>query len=187
MVDNNITAIVLAGGQGSRMNHQDKAWVDFEGRPLIRHVLEKIEPSVGHIVISRNRPNPDPDALDYSYYQDELPGFQGPLAGIAACAEHVPTDTVLIVPCDTPNLPASLVPTLAAQLSGCDLAVAEHDGRLQPLVFLTKTQVLKTIPAYLKSGKRSVMGWIETKDFVTVPFHDCAHAFENINKSSQLR
>ncbi|MBT4160216.1 MAG: molybdenum cofactor guanylyltransferase [Gammaproteobacteria bacterium] len=185
MTNNNITAIVLAGGQGSRMDHQDKAWVDFEGRPLIHHVIEKIEPWVDQIVISRNRPNPAP--LKYACYPDELPGFQGPLAGIAACAEQVVTDAVLVVPCDTPNLPGSLISTLASQLSDRDLAVAEQGGRMQSLVFLTKTEVLKTIRLYLESGGRSVMGWIETMNFVIVPFDDCPQAFENINKTSQLR
>ncbi|NOY63327.1 MAG: NTP transferase domain-containing protein, partial [Gammaproteobacteria bacterium] len=36
-----ISAVVLAGGRGSRMQGEDKGLTDVAGRPLIRYVLDK--------------------------------------------------------------------------------------------------------------------------------------------------
>lgn len=179
-----ITAILLAGGQGSRMNHRDKAWATHKGRPLIRHVLERVEPHVFHVIISRNRDNPAYADLPYPAYSDDLPDFQGPLAGITSCLPHVETSLTLVIPCDTPNLPVNLVPRLLEALGDRSLAVAEENGRLQQLVFLAKTEVLGSIEDYLLTGKRSVMGWLERQDIAAVGFDN---EFENINRTSQLR
>jgi len=182
-----ITAIVLAGGQGSRMNHRDKAWVNHAGSPLIHHVIEQIRASVDDIVISRNRPHPGYDALGYTCVSDILEDFQGPLAGVLSCVPHIATDLALIVPCDTPNLPLELTERLLAGKGSARVAVAAHDDKIEPLIFLAETAVLESIRDYLDSGRRSVMGWHELHPFNEVSFGEGTACFENINRVSQLR
>ena len=65
-----ITAIVLAGGRGSRMNHRDKAWVEFNGLPLIAHVINRVAPCVDDVIISRNEPNPGYEQWPYRCIAD---------------------------------------------------------------------------------------------------------------------
>lgn len=187
MTEKRITAILLAGGQGSRMNHQDKAWVQFEGQPLIRHVITHIRNDVEDIVISRNRDQPEYDSLPYPCVSDGLTGHQGPLAGISACLNHVNTDFTLVLPCDVPHLPGNLVARLADSIDDAEISVARSAERLQPLVFVARTSVLDSIGDYLASGKRSVMGWLENTDYKTVEFTDSDGQFENINEITQLR
>jgi len=56
MIDRaDITGIVLAGGRGRRMGGVDKGLVDFAGRPLVAHVIERFAPQVGAIVINANQ------------------------------------------------------------------------------------------------------------------------------------
>lgn len=50
-----IFALILAGGQGSRMGGVDKGLVQWHNKALIDHVIEKIRPQVSHIAISANR------------------------------------------------------------------------------------------------------------------------------------
>ena len=50
-----ITALILAGGEGSRMAGQDKGLQLWHGLPLIDHVLQTIAPQVQHTLISANR------------------------------------------------------------------------------------------------------------------------------------
>ena len=49
-----IAAVVLAGGMARRMGGRDKALVPYRGMPLIEHVLNRLRPQVGNIVISAN-------------------------------------------------------------------------------------------------------------------------------------
>ena len=58
MTETGITAILLAGGKGSRMNYQDKAWLNYAGKPLLEHVIQHIEKDVDHNLISRYTPSP---------------------------------------------------------------------------------------------------------------------------------
>ena len=50
-----VSALLLAGGQASRMGGHDKGLLDCAGQPLIAHVLARIAPYVATILISANR------------------------------------------------------------------------------------------------------------------------------------
>ena len=43
----NLSAVILAGGRGSRMGHSDKGLIMLAGRPLIEHVIERIAVQAG--------------------------------------------------------------------------------------------------------------------------------------------
>lgn len=195
-----ITAIVLAGGQGSRMNFQEKAWLLHHGKPLIRYVIDGIAPHVETIVISRNRDHPGYETQQYTCVADEsfstnrfststkddAQRFEGPLAGVVACLPHITTSFALIVPCDTPALPDTLVPRLIESIGEQDVCIV-HDGQQeQPLICLARVSTLHSIADYLATGRRSVKGWLETVEYTRAHFRDTPVAFENINEPEQL-
>ena len=193
----NTTAIVLAGGRGSRMNYAEKAWMLHHGKPLLAHVVDSIKTQVDEILISRNKTS-DPRYEDLPYPCITDRGFEhnindggatmqkGPLSGIIACAPRVKTTLTLVVPCDTPSLPKNLVRRLMDGLGGASLAVV-HDGKnKQPLVFLAQTIVLLEIDTYLRTGHRSVTGWLASMDHNYVYFEAGTGEFENINTLEQL-
>ena len=47
-----ITGLVLAGGQGSRMGGVDKGLQPFRGQPLALHALQRLAPQVGALPLS---------------------------------------------------------------------------------------------------------------------------------------
>ncbi|HCW21924.1 MAG TPA: molybdenum cofactor guanylyltransferase, partial [Achromobacter sp.] len=78
--------MILAGGQGSRMNQQDKGLVLLRGQPLVAHVADRLAPQVGRLIVSANR-HQDRYAQYGQVVEDGEPAlgaFQGPLLGIAA-------------------------------------------------------------------------------------------------------
>jgi molybdopterin-guanine dinucleotide biosynthesis protein A len=186
LTTNNVTAILLAGGRGSRMNHQDKAWVTHRGRPLIQHVLESLKDQTGHIIISRNRDDSRYEALGYPCVKDKFIDQHGPLAGIVSCLKQVSTPLTLIVPCDTPSLPANLVEILSSDLNDADIVIASDGKRVQQLIMLARTSVLWEIEHYLAAGRRSVMGWLKTMNYEVAVFDGGSDQFENINETTQL-
>ena len=191
------TAIVLAGGRGSRMNYAEKAWMLHDGKPLLSHVVDSVSPQVDRILISRNNINdPRYDALPYPCIadidfatNDHYAGAterKGPLSGISACARLIQTSLTLVVPCDTPYLPNNLVRKLLDGLGDASVSVV-HDGRNeQPLVFLAQTIALAEIDIYLKTGRRSVKGWLNGMSHNHIYFGTESREFENINTLEQL-
>ena len=50
-----LTGLILAGGAGRRVQGADKAWLDWQGRPLIKQVEARLAPQVQQLWISANR------------------------------------------------------------------------------------------------------------------------------------
>jgi molybdopterin-guanine dinucleotide biosynthesis protein A len=86
-----------------------------------------------------------------------------------------------------PDLPPDIVNRLYSKLGSHGLAVAHDGNRLQPLIFLAKTQLIDSIEYYLEMGNRSAKGWVESVDNVVVDFASQQAAFWNLNKPSQLQ
>jgi molybdopterin-guanine dinucleotide biosynthesis protein A len=181
-----ITAIILAGGKAERMGNADKGLVIYQDKPLIKHVIESIEPQVQKIVVNYNRNETEYQNLQFPTAKDPNSDYRGPLEGILSCRHLVKSEYIFVVPCDMPHLPANVVSLLFKELHKTDLCVV-HDGiRMQPLVFVGKTQLLDSIEEYLDNGGRSVHKWVSSKDHVVVDFSRAQAAFWNINEESQL-
>lgn len=50
-----ITGVILAGGLGRRMGGEDKGLVPLLGKPLYQHIIERLIPQVGTLIINANR------------------------------------------------------------------------------------------------------------------------------------
>ncbi len=112
-----VTGLILAGGEGRRMGGVDKGWVLWHDRPLVVWVQERLRPQVGSLLISANRSLERYAALGLPVVRDDVPGFAGPLAGIAAGLAAAPTDWLVTAPCDSPLLPRDLVARFRSALS----------------------------------------------------------------------
>lgn len=111
-----IFALILAGGQGSRMGGVDKGLVQWHNKALIDHVIEKIRPQVSHIAISANR-NLESYAQRSAHVFSDARQWQhyGPLAALCTAANDLQiatADWLLIVSCDMPRLPEIWCPNL---------------------------------------------------------------------------
>ncbi|MEI2418077.1 molybdenum cofactor guanylyltransferase MobA [Orrella sp. JC864] len=157
-----ITGLVLAGGQGRRMGGADKGLLDWNGQPLVAGICAALAPQVGAILISANR-----NAQAYARHGRVVPddpalgAFQGPLAGLAAGLAQAGTAWVLSWPCDMPHVPPDLAARLgeAALRQGAPLAVAQAQGRVQPVCMLASVALLPGLLAYLRGGGRRVQAW----------------------------
>ena len=156
-----ISAVILAGGRGTRMGGADKGLVEYRQRPLIEWVLDAIRPQVSEVLISANR-NVDV----YAQYgcrvvSDTLPDFPGPLAGVLSAIEAVNTPWLLVTPCDSPHLPANLAQNLlnAAQAADVPIAVAADPQREHYTTMLVHTRLVNSLRDYLQSGQGAVHVW----------------------------
>jgi molybdopterin-guanine dinucleotide biosynthesis protein A len=183
-----ITGVVLAGGQGSRMGGVDKGLQLFRGKPMVAHVIERFAPQVDEILVNANR-NPDAYArFGHRVIADEIEGYAGPLAGFERGLAHASGSLVVTVPCDSPFLPLDLVSRLRAALDRekAELAVARTGAQAHPVFSLMQRDVHASLRDFLSSGQRKIDKWYGALRVVEVPFDDVADAFLNINTREEL-
>ncbi|MGF6369506.1 molybdopterin-guanine dinucleotide biosynthesis protein A [Paraburkholderia sp. RAU6.4a] len=191
-----ITGLVLAGGRGTRMGGVDKGLQPLHGEPLAAHVLRRLAPQTGPLMISANR-HPDTYAALGAPYRatlvaDTLPDFPGPLAGMLAGLRAAGTAYLLSAPCDSPWLPANLAARLADALDAnhadiATVATVDTGGEtsLHPVFALMRTAVADDLAAFLASGERKVRAWYARHKTVEVVFAD-ERAFYNANSLQEL-
>lgn len=181
MLPQTLTGLVLAGGRGRRLGGRDKGLVTLNGAPLVSYAVTPLSGHVAELLVSANRHLDDYQALGFRTLRDASSGYPGPLAGLLAGLEAATTPWLVVVPCDAPLLPCSLVPRLVAGVGDADIAVA-HDGeRLHPVIALMRTNLAAGLAQHLASGEHKVRAWYQHQHWVTVDFSDCPEAFANLN------
>ena len=177
-----LTGVILAGGEGRRMDGRDKGWIELAGKPMVELVLARLSPQVNSCMISANRNLDRYRALDVPVVSDgEV--YLGPLAGIVTALETISTDFALVVPTDAPLLPIDLGRLLVK--SGANNLVICHDGeRLQPLFGLYHRSLAPSIRDYLASGQRQLTRWclLQQPEIVTI---GDTFAFSNLNTETE--
>lgn len=157
-----LSALLLAGGQGSRLGGRDKGLMPWQGRPVAAHLAELIRPLVGELIISCNRHQ----AL-YQLWADQLvadqePGYPGPLAGILAGLQACSGSHLLIIPCDLPYLETALPEHLlqrAATQPDIPWLVRSGDA-WQPLLSVIPRHLLPAMQLDWAQGQRSPLRWL---------------------------
>lgn len=183
-----VTGIVLAGGMGRRMGGVDKGLVPFQGKPMVVHVLERLEPQVDEILLNANREVETYRQLGHPVVSDTIAGYAGPLAGLHAGMHLASHPLVAMTPCDSPFLPEDLVERLKQALlsNDADIAVVRTGNWQQPVFSLCRTSLLPHLTRFLEAGERKVDRWYASLDTVEVAFDDQPDAFANINTREDL-
>jgi bifunctional UDP-N-acetylglucosamine pyrophosphorylase/glucosamine-1-phosphate N-acetyltransferase len=119
-MSNNIQIIVLAGGQGKRMNNQDlpKVLVPFKGKPIISHLLSAIKDS-GYcekpVIVVGPKADQLKAALGPSYQYIFQPEQLGTGNAVLVCREELvgKVEDVMILYGDHPLVTAGMIEKLA--------------------------------------------------------------------------
>jgi molybdenum cofactor guanylyltransferase len=183
-----IFGVILAGGEGRRMGGQDKAMMPFAGRPLIAHVLDRLEPQVERVLISANGDPSRFAAFGCRVVADTAP--QGPLSGVLAALEvatSLGATHVVSAPCDTPFLPGDLVPQLllAAESAPEGLAIAATKDGDHPATALWQVGLAPALSAFLAGGEAKVTRFTDAHRAARAQFLD-GQAFLNLNTPDDL-
>jgi len=178
----NLTAVILSGGQSSRMQGKDKGLILLNDKPLISYVVDVIDDRTSRLLISANR-NVDAYQQYGEVISDELTNFQGPLAGISTALSKTNTTYLLILPCDSPMVNKIVIDRLIDQMdrSDVDICVADDGLRMHPAIALIRANLENNLLAFLESGERKLGLWIEQNNFRKVDCSNYPEAFVNLN------
>ena len=113
MNDNNILAVILAGGKSKRFG-EDKNLAKLGSKSLLEHVIERVREKFQKILIISNK-NPKIKKMDYiDIIPDCIEGNLGPLVGVLSAMKWVKEKKsnykwVATFPSDTPFFDNSIV------------------------------------------------------------------------------
>lgn len=185
---NNITGLILAGGQARRMGGADKGLITLKGRPMISYIIDALRPQVETILINANRNISSYEEHGYPVIQDDIENFQGPLAGMVSGLRLCQSEYIATVPCDGPLLPDNYIEVLdlAASQAKSPISVGFDGHRLQPVYALIQRDLLPDLLEYLASGERKIDRWYDRHQYAQADFSSRPEMFTNINTPEDL-
>lgn len=160
------SAVFLAGGQSSRMG-SPKAWLEFAGRPLLAHLVERMSALFADAVVVA-APGQELPPTSARVVRDERPG-EGPVAGLVVGLREVSTPLAFVASCDVPFLDPAIARLLVETARTCDAAVPEWEGRLQPLQAVYRTSVQPLLVQQLEEGRRRPVDLFDRVRTVIIP------------------
>ena len=179
-----LAALILAGGQATRMGGGDKPLLDLGGRTLIEHGGQRLAGQAGSVAVSANGDAARFAQLGLPVLADQVTG-RGPLGGVLrglAWAESVGADAMLSVPGDTPFIPRDLAARLGTAPAWVQNVAATH-----PLVAVWPVSCRETLAQWLASQKSGrVRAFGELIGMRSVWFEDAPDPFRNINTPAEL-
>lgn len=133
-------AIVLAGGQASRLGGVDKAGIEVAGRRLIDRVVDALVDAQQIVVVGPLR-----DVIRPVVWTREQPPGGGPVAAVAAGLDKTVAQDVIVTAVDLPWLDRDVVGRLmSALVDDVDGAIAtDEGGRDQPLLAAYHSDALR--------------------------------------------
>lgn len=156
-----LAAIILAGGQSSRMG-RDKALIPFQGVPLLRQVCEVALNCTSAVYVVTPWPERYQDILPKACQvvrEVPLPGeatTQGPLVGFAQGLAHIETEWVLLLACDLPRLRVEVVEQWITELASTKAdAIAllpRQANGWEPLCGFYRRQSLSLLNQFINQG-----------------------------------
>jgi molybdopterin-guanine dinucleotide biosynthesis protein A len=157
-----LSAVLLAGGQGSRLGGRDKGLMDWHGQPVASHLTRRLRLVAAPVMISCNRNLEQYRQWADTLVVDSVPEYPGPLAGIVEAMKLCRTSHLLVIPCDVPHLPVELLQSLVAQARGRPecvwlVRVGEH---CQPLVSIIPASLCPSLVQSWETGQRSPLHWM---------------------------
>jgi len=136
-----INIAVMAGGESRRFD-SDKTLAEFDGKPMIQHVIDNLSDIADNIIVVAK------DCSKYSFTNiqclTDAYDVQCPMVGILTALNHFNTP-VFAVSADAPFVSGEHVKKLFAELSGHDAVMPEIDGKQHPLYTVYNTSVINVL------------------------------------------
>ncbi|MGH7873384.1 MAG: molybdenum cofactor guanylyltransferase [Candidatus Binatia bacterium] len=150
MISGNNSAIILAGGKSSRMGRA-KALLEFDGEPLVAHLVRGLKMLFDDIVVVAS-PGQELPPLAATLARDEV-AYQGPVGGIYYGLNAARGEVCFVTSCDVAFLNPPLISYLVAQIAEHDIVVPYWEERFQPLHAVYRRSVLPLLAGQLERGE----------------------------------
>lgn len=192
-------AVILAGGYSTRFDGGDKAVAEVEGKPMIRHVVDRLAECCDELVVNcrsdqvvsiRNALTEFAGTIEFA--EDPEPGL-GPVAGILAGSRAADSEFAAVVACDMPYVSSDLIRRLFDRAPGHDAVIPRRNGWLQTTqAVYDVTSMADACEQTLACDERAVTDATEKLERIRVLSEDDVRqitdvrSFVNINTREEL-
>jgi len=144
------SGLVLAGGKSSRMG-TPKAWLRFDGEPLLGHVVRALGRLFDDVVVVA-APGQELPPTPAAVVRDDV-AHQGPVGGLCYGLRSTRGEFSFVTSCDVAFLNPELIAHLVSRIADHDVVVPHWEGRLQPLHAVYRRSVLPLLEDQLARGE----------------------------------
>lgn len=186
-----LTGALLAGGRSTRMG-QDKAWLDWQGKPLWQHQLRTLQALLPErpLLLSA-RPEQEISDPALLLVPDPPHADEGPLGGIVRCLETA-RQPVLVLAIDMPGMSDGFLrEELLRQWDGAHGIVFTGPGGFEPLAAIYTPEMLPLLSQALAKQQLGLQGLIRSavaeglmQVIETAPQH--VPFFHNVNRPEDI-
>ena len=184
-----ITGIILAGGKSKRMG-TDKAFIKLNGKTLLEHSIELIQPFCNSLLISSN--NLAHEKFGYKIIPDKIPNC-GPIGGVYSCLKKSEPEWNFVISVDSAFVEPEFIKFLISEISEIsefDAVVPIHTKGKEPLIALYHKNCLVEIEKMIHSGNYKMHNlinsintkWIDLQNWV----NKYPRLFHNLNRPEDL-
>jgi molybdopterin-guanine dinucleotide biosynthesis protein A len=183
----NVTGIILSGGKSTRMG-LDKGLLELNGKPMIQHVIDHIDPICDQILISTNEKKYED--FGFPVYKDVITDI-GPAGGIISCLVHSTNNKNIIISCDLPYASTNFIRKLIDLSGDFEITLPRTGPYFQPLCAVYSKDVYRTFRDCIKQGMYSLKSiimefQIQVIEQDDISEFDLAKELKNINTPEDL-
>ncbi len=160
-----------------------KAWLDFGGQPLLRHVVGVVDRVADPVVVSAAGGQELPELPPTVQVVPDTVPQAGPLQGLADALAALGDrcEAAFVCGCDAPFITPAYINRLAELISEHQAAVPLIDGYRQPLSAVYRVGVIQAVREQLAEHRRSLMGLLDVLDVREVQPADWADLDPQLN------
>ncbi len=184
-----ISAVILAGGRSTRMG-RDKAFLNFDGQPLLVRAYSTLRDSGIEAIFISGRPDTDYSLLPCPVLLDREPD-RGPLAGLERALDATTAPLLFVLAVDLRKMTAEFVRKLASCCTPHTGALPYLAGHIEPLAAIYPKACHSIARAHLLQGRLAVrdFGQASLRAQLLAPFPVSATdaaCFENWNTPADV-
>lgn len=171
-----VTGVLLVGGASRRFG-SPKALAQLGGETLAERAHRTLSEAFGPpLVLGKTA-----DELDLPFaVEDDGLDVRAPIAGVVAALRRAPTDVVVVLPTDVPNMTAAFLDRLAAAVDGVDAAVPGTG----PLPGAYRRSALPVLEGRMAAGELALRGALAQLETRVIPGD--ADELANVNTREDL-
>lgn len=193
-----VRGVVLAGGASTRFEDGNKALATCDGEPLVARVADAVRRATGApplVAVRTDEQAATYDALLDAEFVHDVPGAQGPLAGVIGAATATDARWLFVCGCDMPLLSAAAVEWLGAHRAlGLNAVAPRHpDGTRDPLHTFFRRAAVERVRSALpeRGGVRALLDVLPRVRAVPVDAAPAdvplADSIASVNTTTELR
>lgn len=149
----NFSALILAGGQSSRMG-RDKAWLGMDGETLLARQVKLVRQGGAQAIWLSGRSDTNYSALGCPVLTDKFAGA-GPLAGIERGLAITTSPLLLVLAVDLPAMNASFLKWLTEVCADHLGVIPRLGGQIEPLAAVYPKAAAAIAETCLRDGQNA--------------------------------